>query len=158
MSLRQRELIMPARLDSVCKFICEKGDWKISNLQLQKILYMAQMYHMGRNGGSRLVDTDFEAWDFGPVSPALYRKVRMFGASPVQDVFYEARNFKEDDHRKLDLEQVCKELLPMRPGALVNITHWPQGAWANNYVAGIRGITIPDDQIAAEYNARLNTK
>ena len=146
---------MAARLDSVCKYICEKGGWKVSNLQLQKILYMAQMYHMGRNDGARLVDTDFEAWDYGPVSPSLYRKARMFGASPVQDVFYEARKFKENDPRKEDLTQVCDELLPLRPGALVDITHWPHGAWANNYVPGIRGVLIPDNEIAAEYHARL---
>jgi uncharacterized phage-associated protein len=85
---------------------------------------MAQMYHMGRNRGARLVDTDFEAWDYGPVSPALYRKARMFGASPIQDVFYEARKFKDDDQRRKDLEQVCNELLPLRPGAPQRSPHF----------------------------------
>jgi uncharacterized phage-associated protein len=149
---------MVARLDSVCKFICERGGWKVSNLQLQKILYMAQLYHMGRNDGERLVDTAFEAWDYGPVSPALYRKARMFGSSPVQDVFYDARNFKKDDRRRAELVEVCDALLPLRPGALVDLTHWPQGAWARNYVPGSRGIVIPDKEIAAEYRDRLNPK
>ena len=146
---------MVARLDSVCKFICERGSWNVSNLQLQKILYLAQMYHMGRHSGERLVDTSFEAWDYGPVSPSLYRKARMFGSSPIQDVFYEARRFKDDDARRAELVQVCDELLPLKPGALVDITHWSQGAWAKNYVPGIRGIVIPDGEIAAEYESRL---
>jgi uncharacterized phage-associated protein len=146
---------MTARLDSVCKFICNRSGWTISNLQLQKILYMAQMYHMGRHEGERLVETHFEAWDYGPVSPLLYRKVRMFGASPIEDVFYEARSFKDGDERKAELFEVCDSLLPMRPGALVDLTHRNGGAWANNYVPGVRGIVIPDGEIADEFHSRL---
>lgn len=148
---------MPARLDSVCKFICEVGEWKVSNLQLQKILYLAQMYYMGRHDGALLADAEFEAWDFGPVEPTLYRKVRMFGSKPVQDVFFDARNFKVEDPRRSDLKEVCGDLLRKRPGQLVDITHWPEGAWAKNYVPRIRGIKIPNDDILAEYNRRTKS-
>jgi len=147
---------MAARLDSVCRFICERGDWRVTNLQLQKILYVAQMYHMGRSNGERLVDTKFEAWDYGPVSPELYRRARMFGSSPIKNVFFDARDFREDDPRRAELISVCDELLPMKPGALVDLTHWPHGAWAKNYVPGFRGIEIPDRDIAAEFRARLH--
>ena len=34
--------------------ICEHGSWKITNLGLQKILYISQMLFMGENGGFRL--------------------------------------------------------------------------------------------------------
>lgn len=148
--------MMLARLDSVCKFICERGNWRVTNLQLQKILYMAQMYYMGRHDGEPLTQARFQAWDFGPVDPSVYKKVRMFGSGPIQDVFFEARPFREDDERRHDLQEVCDSLLPMRPGALVDITHWPNGAWAKYYVPGIKGIEIPNDDIAAEYHARLD--
>ncbi len=150
--------MMTARLDSVCKFICEQGNWKVSNLQLQKILYMAQMFYMGRHGGVPLTNATFQAWDYGPVEPSVYKKVRMFGSAPIQDVFYEARPFKEGDERRADLKEVCDALIPMRAGALVDVTHWSGGAWAKNYVPGIRGIEIPNADIAAEYTARLNDK
>jgi len=146
---------MAARLDSVCKYICERGRWKVTNLQLQKLIYMAQMLHMGRSDGERLADTGFEAWDYGPVSPALYHKVKMFGNTPVEDVFFEARNFKQDDPRRKILDEVCDGLLQKRPGELVDITHWSEGAWAKHYVPGNRYIPIPDDDIAVEYHARL---
>lgn len=145
---------MAARLDSVAKYICDMGSWKVSNLQLQKILYLAQMFHMGENNGSHLVDVSFEAWDYGPVSPELYRKVRMFGSGPIADVFYSARPFRKDDVRKKTLDEVCGVLLPMRPGELVDITHWARGAWAKNYVPGIRGIAITDTDIIDEYTER----
>jgi uncharacterized phage-associated protein len=150
-----REDQMAARLDSVCRFICERGKWQVSNLQLQKILYLAQMLHLGRYG-TRLVDAQFEAWDYGPVEPRLYRKLRMFGAKAVQDVFREAREFAEEDPRRSILNEVCEALLPMTAGALVDMTHWANGAWAQYYVSGRRGTPIPDSAIAAEYRRRLD--
>jgi uncharacterized phage-associated protein len=146
---------MAARLDSVAKFICERGDWKITNLQLQKVIYMAQMIHLGRYDGVRLVDADFEAWDYGPVEPNLYHKVKMFGSEPIDDVFFEARYFKKDDERRTVLIEVCDGLLTKRPGELVDITHWRKGAWAKYYVPGSRYIRIPDAAIAQEYHDRL---
>jgi len=77
---------MAARTDSACKFICKAGDWRVTNLQLQKILYFSQMCYLGLEH-DRLADTAFEAWDYGPVSPKVYRQVRMFGSSPIRDVF-----------------------------------------------------------------------
>lgn len=144
-----------ARLDTVCKFVCEVGDWNVSNLRLQKVLYIAQMFYMGRNNGDRLVDATFEAWDYGPVVPALYHKVKMFGSRPIADVFYDALRFNEDDRRRMFLMDVCIDLLHRRPGELVEITHWENGAWAKNYAPGIRGIEIPDADIIAEFYAWL---
>jgi uncharacterized phage-associated protein len=145
---------MAARVDSVAKFVCEKGNWQVTNLQLQKILYITQMVYMGRNEGSLLFEGRFEAWDYGPVEPSVYRRVRMFGAKPVQDVFYHAGYFQNNDSRRALLEEVCNELLPKKPGDLVDLTHWSEGAWAKHYVPGIRGITIPDEDIHAEYLKR----
>jgi uncharacterized phage-associated protein len=146
--------MMTARLDSVCKFICESGNWRVTNLQAQKILYLAYMYYLGSKK-EKLTDAFFEAWDYGPVEPSVYRKVRMFGSGPIQDVFYQARNFKVDDARRAALTEVCGFLIPLRPGALVGVTHWEEGAWAKNYVPGLKGIRISDADIAAEYESRL---
>lgn len=145
---------MAARLDSVCKVICERGGWGVTNLQLQKMLYMTQMGYMGLHSGARLADAEFEAWDYGPVEPNLYRKVRMFGSSPVQNVFFQARPFKPDDERLEFIVNATDRLLKLRPGDLVDITHWSKGAWAKSYVPGTKGIKIPDKDILEEYNAR----
>jgi uncharacterized phage-associated protein len=149
---------MTARLDSVCKYICERGSWRVSNLQLQKLLYMAQMVYMGRNEGARLVDTNFQAWDYGPVSPELYSKARSFGASPVEDVFPNARVFNAGDSRRVVLDEVCDALLKLSPGQLVEMTHWEKGAWAKHYVPGAKYIPIPDPDIAREYADRISAE
>jgi uncharacterized phage-associated protein len=146
---------MACRLDSVCKFICTEGDWAVTNLQLQKILYVAQMYYMGQHDGERLVDTYFEAWDEGPISPDLYRKTETFGMSPVKDVFFNAFDFCPEDTRRLLLEEVCPDLLKRTPDELADITHWQRGAWAKNYVPGATSALIPDRDIVKEYQDRV---
>jgi len=151
-----------ARLDSVCRYICEKSSWTSSNLRLQKLLYLAQMFYMGRNSGQRLVDTDFQAWDYGPVSAELYRQIKDFGANPIpkgyRDIaFPEALRFHDNDPRKKTLDDICDKFLSWTPGQLVGATHWRKGAWARYYQPGIHGIQIPDKDILGEYNDRQKT-
>lgn len=149
-----------ARLDTVCKYICERCGWSVSNLRLQKLLYLAQMHYMGQTKApERLVDTNFEAWDYGPVSPELYSQIRNFGAEPIpkamQDfAFPGARRFHDDDPRKQTLDEICDKFLSYSPGQLVNITHSPKGAWAKYYQPGVRDISIPDEAIRGEYYDR----
>ncbi len=145
---------MAARLDSVCKYICEKAGWELTNLELQKILYLAQMFHMGRTGGHRLFEGNFEAWDYGPVEPNLYHKLKVFGSDHISNVFHDARGFRDDDPRRKVMDDVCKKFLRYSAGDLVEITHWDEGAWAEHYAPGVRGIRIPDEDIFDEYNRR----
>ena len=147
---------MPLTATQAARKICEHGSWKITNLSLQKILYISQMLFMGENG-SRLIDTDFEAWDYGPVSPEVYRRVRMFGANPIQDVFFfEPR--PNDGLRESYLHNVSTHLAGKKAAELVAITHWTGGAWAKNYRPGALGIVIPDGDIADEYRRRTEPK
>jgi uncharacterized phage-associated protein len=150
-----REAIMAARLDSACKFICTQGEWRVTNLQLQNILYMAQMYYMGEHGGERLVETHFEARDDGPVSPSLDDMAKSFGGAPVKDVFFDAREFCPEDSRGILLEAVCADLLKRTLAELVDITNWQHGAWAKNYLAGADPALIPDRDIVKEYQDRV---
>lgn len=144
---------MTARLDSVAKFICEESGWRVSNLALQKLVYLAQVEHFDRFD-KPLVETTFEAWDLGPVSPDLYHKLKIFGSGPVRDVFYDARNFREDDERRRLLRRICRKYLGKRPGELVEISHWAYGAWARKYEPNTRGTIITDDDIKYEIRNR----
>ena len=147
---------MAARAESVAKYICEQADWKITNLELQKIMYLSQMIYMGRNAGDYLFDGDFEAWDYGPVIPELYHKVKQFGAGKIRDVFNGARSFKEDDPRRAFIEEMCEKFLNYTAGQLVSITHHHRGAWYKRYVPRRRGIKIFGADMLTEYNERLS--
>jgi uncharacterized phage-associated protein len=135
--------------------ICSNGSWQVTNLALQKILYLAHMVHMGKTK-SRLIDASFEAWDYGPVEPNLYRRVRIFGDKSIQDVFFSEPDLSGTSEGA-SIDEACRHLLSKRPGALVAMTHWDKGAWAKNYAPGGKGIVIPDADIIAEYDARVAT-
>lgn len=132
--------------------VCEQGKWNVTNLALQKILYLAQMVHMGEHDGRRLIDTQFEAWDYGPVDAGLYHKVKFFGDQPIQDIFPPANM---EPALRSAIDDACDFLLQKSPGQLVAMTHWKDGAWAKNYRPGVRGLVIPDADIVAEYRQRL---
>lgn len=141
---------MAISVESAARRICEIGSWTITNLALQKTLYLTHMYHLGFYG-EPLVHDAFEAWDYGPVVPSLYRRVAMFGAKPIQDIF------RPDDclpgsTETSTIESVVPGLVKRPAAELVSMTHWAQGAWAKNYRPGLRGIVIPDMDIMDEFN------
>jgi uncharacterized phage-associated protein len=139
---------------SAAKYLCGLSNWRLSNLELQKMLYIAHMVFLGQNNGAPLVDEVFEAWDYGPVIPELYHQVKMFGNAPVKDVFYSANPIDDRPEAAL-LKDAWQALAPKRAGELVAITHWDHGAWAKHYNKGLRGRRIPNEDILAEYRARM---
>ncbi|WP_018875273.1 Panacea domain-containing protein [Thioalkalivibrio sp. ALJ8] len=138
---------------SAAKAICEASDWSVSNLALQKILYIAHMVHYGRTG-QPLIDESFEAWDYGPVVPAVYHRAKAFGSDPVGNVFHGARPIEDERALKV-IEQTVASLKDKHPGDLVEITHWDGGAWSKHYPKG-RNQIIPHDDIFREYIDRVN--
>ncbi|MEH0195195.1 type II toxin-antitoxin system antitoxin SocA domain-containing protein [Caulobacter sp. CCNWLY153] len=139
-------------MSSAARRLCERSGWTLTNLELQKMLYLAQMQFLGQTN-ERLIDDTFEAWDYGPVSPSIYHRVKPFGSGAIKDVFHGARPIDAGDIANY-LDGAYDALSRYSAGALVAITHWDKGAWAKNYIPGARGIPIPDEDIIAEYRAR----
>ena len=146
------------RLSTAARYLCEKAGWRLSNLSLQKLLYLAQVEYAGHNDGARLTDTVFEAWKLGPVSPDLFHKVKIFGSDPIQDVFYDALKFKDGSPRRETLDTICEQYLGATPSSLIEATHWNLGAWAKKYEPDTRNIVITDRDILEEYNNRTRHK
>ena len=136
--------------------ICARAGWSVSNLKLQKILYMADMNLVGQGKG-RLIDRDFEAWDYGPVSPPLYQDCKAFGSKAVPNVFWGTVNL--DGTKEGAILDLAWDMLKSKtPGELVQVTHWQNGAWAKRYVPGVKCITISTQDMIDEYTARRSAK
>ncbi len=133
------------------KTLCEISDWSLTNLKLQKILYVANRVHLGRTG-QQLVDSPFEAWDFGPVSPEVYKECKMYGNKPIRHGFLLVNSHKQGPEYDI-LSEVYEILKDKTGGQLVNMTHRNGGAWASVYKPGAKGIIIPKELIEEEYNA-----
>lgn len=55
----------------------------LTNMMLQKLLYLAQGHSLGLRGHS-LVDERPQAWDYGPVFPSVYRTFREYGGVSIE--------------------------------------------------------------------------
>jgi uncharacterized phage-associated protein len=135
---------------SAAKRLAERSGWTLSNLELQKILYLAHMFYLGRTGGEPLVPGQFEAWDYGPVHPDLYHRVKVFGSDKVENIFYGNPDLPEGPERAI-LDEAYDSLGKLGAGRLVNATHRRTGAWAINYLPGVRNRPISNADILAEY-------
>lgn len=137
---------------SVAKRMGEQSDWKLTNLALQKLTYIAHMLHLGIYN-KPLVFGSFEAWDLGPVHPQLYQAVKQFGSKHVsENVFRSIRTVQSEPESAL-LDKVVSTLSDNTP-RLVAITHWEKGAWAKNYIPNTKRIEIPNEDILQEYRDR----
>ncbi len=143
----------PISHKQAAKELCRLSGWTLTNLQIQKLLYLAELHFVGESDGEdQLILSPFEAWDYGPVVPDSYHTLKIFGSKPVENIF---RTVPEIDagRRKETLGRVYNAYGELSPGQLVSITHWDGGAWAKNYAPGISAI-IPRRDILEEYRKR----
>jgi uncharacterized phage-associated protein len=134
------------------KTFCELSGWKMTNLRLQKLLYIAHMCCLGQTGNP-LIDGRFEAWDFGPVEPTLYHKLKAFGNKEIPDIFACSSLPAASVEREI-VASVHEQLKELSTSRLVAITHWDDGAWAKYYAPNRSGIEIPNNDICYEYAKR----
>jgi len=128
--------------------------WTKTNLELQKIVYIAHMLHLGEKN-LPLIDGHFEAWHFGPVHPRLYQQAKAFGADPVQDIFVNEPLLQDGSYEKGTLDNAYSQVGEYESARLIAITHVDYGAWAKNYKRGGAFVVIPEKDIIDEYRERL---
>ena len=138
---------------SAAKRLCETSGWSLTNLHIQKLLYIAHMFYMGQNDGEPLVMGHFEAWAFGPVHPTVYHTAKVCEDRPIIPPTFKKVPSLEDDSKKTTFLDDAIKQVPLN--RLVAITHWEGGAWAKNYAPHILGIIIPNSDIAEEYKKRV---
>ena len=134
------------------KEFCELSNWTLTNLKLQKMLYIAHRVHLGRYE-QPLINEEFEAWDYGPVLPSLYHDAKMFGNKPIKNIFFNVENANEGQELSL-LKETYENLKTKSAASLVEQTHDTISAWSEFYTPGRRGIIIPDCSIQNEYHER----
>jgi uncharacterized phage-associated protein len=111
-------------------------------------MYIAQLRLKRANPGMRLIDTTFQAWELGPVSPEVYKVTRVFGSDAVKNVFHSISDAVNP--LDADLYETVSKMSGKTPGELVAITHRTGGAWALYFRPGVFGVRIPDAAIDAE--------
>jgi len=143
------------------------GNFKgICPMKLQKLVYFAHGWHLAING-EPLINESIEAWNYGPVIPALYHEFKKYGNKeiPVCATTYSERlgdyvtptiydydegNAPEDTQ---DLLSVVWEVYGKFSALqLSSMTHLPGTPWRTMMEVGEVGRNVEmDDDIIEEY-------
>lgn len=125
----------------------EISAWRLSNLQMQKVLYIAHMLHLGRTA-TPLFPERFEAWEWGPVVPTLYRHNKAFKSAPIQP--FASGSYQAGSTQFLAVEDAYALTRLMTPGQLISCLHKPGGAWEKHYDASGSSV-IQNSDIVDEF-------
>lgn len=117
----------------------------LSNLKLQKLVYLAQSRFMHETGCSLLRES-IQAWAHGPVVQPLYRQYKAFGDMAIHlDNPRQPRDLAPEVTKTL--ECVWMYFGGYTASKLRNITH-AVGPWPQHFREGERNIVLPNDEIA----------
>lgn len=142
---------------------CDKKNRPVTHLALQKIVFFCHVWslvHLKRP----LVKQKFEAWEFGPVLPYLYREFKDFDRSPVKsratqintlDGKLRIVDYDFDSQTAAFLAEIVEFYSRMRASDLVDLSHVAGGPWHRvwNHPGQVKpGMKIDDAQIASFYS------
>lgn len=134
--------------------ICNLSDWMVNNLEIQKILYLANMIYVGRHD-KLLINEAFEAGKHGPILPRLYNKLKRFRLHPIKKYIFE-KDVQTIDDEEINniLEEAWEKLGNQSLWQLTGMTHRKNGAFCKVYEQD-KTNTITIEDIKEEYNSLL---
>ena len=151
---------------AIANFVLDYCDAKgrpVTNLALQKIVYFCHVWSLVKFERP-LVKHKFEAWDFGPVLPYLYREFKKFDRLPVRaratqispvDGNSRIVEYSFDPQTIELLQEIVEFYSRMRAGDLVELSHAAGGPWYEvwNHAGQVKpGMQIDDARITEFYS------
>lgn len=128
--------------------LAQKDSRKLSNLQLQKLVYIAHGY-VSAMVGEPLIFNDVKAWQYGPVYPKLYKKLSKYGSGEVTDKV-PAEDSVADGEAKEIIKAVWDVYGGMSGSKLSALTHKEGSPWSEVWKSNQYG-DIPQALIATHY-------
>lgn len=116
----------------------------ITNLKLQKLLYFIQRKSLQVNQRP-MFNEIIEAWQFGPVVPAVYYKYVGAGASEIYEFSLPDVKFEQED---IDImEDIINKYIDSNPWVMVDETHNDGTAWDRAVKTGVYKPVIDREDI-----------
>lgn len=144
------------------KTIAQLSNGEKTNLEIQKILYFANMIYIGENGHeSPLIEKKFLTWRFGPAVESLYYYIKEHKNKPVPlGAFSGIESIMNEDETPVSgyekevevIKKAYNQFKKYSPFELVRISHWTEGAWRRSKNKGRK--EIDNKLILEEYHAR----
>lgn len=142
---------------------CDQNETELTNLKLQKLVYFCHAWHLV-SFGEPLIKHTFEAWEFGPVLPYLYRTLSEYKDGPISG---RLKKFDPHSGRQVEityeleaktrsfLKKIVNLYSNYSAGQLVELSHIPNGPWYKvwNHDSDINpGMQISNEEIVAFYS------
>lgn len=133
-------------------------DVPLTPMHLQKLCYLAHGYALAFLNDDLIGDA-VQAWDYGPVYPALYDALKAYGSGAVTELIHEnnwasspsirgdivREEFTEDEDEIM--EGVFETYAAFPAFKLSALTHEEGSPWHEMYAAGHRNVQIPTDRM-----------
>ena len=117
----------------VAKVFCEKRNWSATNLEIQKLLYIAQVFSLGLRDKPLFKDT-IEAWRYGPVVRSVYDRFKMYGSMHIPErSFDDISGHKCSDEEYEFVSGIAEATKDLHDWQLVGLTHRDGTAWKKRY-------------------------
>lgn len=140
----------------------------LTQMQLQKLVYISNGWNLALSGVPLVAESP-EAWDYGPVYPALYEHTKFFGRAVINrkitpDDSEAARFFggaargtppykaELTERERAIILQVWKRYGSMSGTRLSGLTHQPNTPWFDTYKGKGRSAVIDRQLIKAHYD------
>jgi uncharacterized phage-associated protein len=142
---------------------CEVRGRGVTNLALQKLVYFCHVWSLIELGRP-LVRHKFEAWEFGPVLPYLYREFKNFDRASIvgrakqidpMDGRHRVVTYAFDSATDALLHRIAAFYSRMRAADLVELSHAEGGPWYSVWHHGGAvnpGMKIDDAAIVQFYS------
>ena len=136
--------------------MAEKFGCSLTNMQVQKLVYIANGFHLGFIG-KPLTHDKIHAWQFGPVIPCLYKALQKFGNGPVTEKLESEDAIPANSFASKVINQVWQAYGKMSGSKLSALTHLPGSPWHKTWERDENRFgVIPVEMIADHYRERLN--
>lgn len=117
---------------AVSKKICELSNYTTTNLRLQKQLYIAQVLSLGIRKKT-LFTEEIQAWKYGPVSPVVYNRFKMFGSHCINAIAFKDVSDQLTKDENEFITAVVDSTKQLEDWQLVGLTHRDGTAWSNTF-------------------------
>lgn len=154
-------------VQQVANFFLAKGEEEgrgLSSLKLLKLVYIGYGWVLALTG-RRLFSEKIQAWQHGPVVPALYHEFKHYRSDPISEkavsfdldslAFTEPTIPDSDKETRLILERVWEAHKSLTGWSLRNMTHEVGSPWHSVYNELDRDTVISDELIAPYFKERI---
>jgi uncharacterized phage-associated protein len=128
----------------------------LTPLQILKLVYLAHAWSLGLYARPLITD-EIQAWQYGPVIPSLYDRMKDYRGNPVTAPLPTFQNESLSPSQSRLIEQVNDLYGDMTGPELSRITHAPGSPWSQVYEPGKFGIPISNDIIRDHYKRLAET-